>query len=444
MKKKLMFLLNLATVVCMLAPMVSIQAQRLYDEDRDKKAQEAVKLAEAINANSTFVNQLKNLETLSTRDVELYFKGAKRQMEFEINGFRTWGEVSKFVGAIEGKVKMEDFISEKEVKKIKDDLDLKTEDDPKFNKDCTSRKTDIGKDLCKAENELANLKKAVKKSEEEGDALEEELKTRLEKIDVVESLVDKAETYLNLGATKNETIKGLSAVFSNLSKSYVNYTSKLQEIKNQPKDELRLLLQRISVETLQLEADHWKTIAEIQLRRNNEQDDLRILVNEVRGKLKEICKCLPPTDNFEQEEITDTFFKAQKEVEKWKKAVVVAASENPSRVLSKEENECKITTGAGLPKKELVVYVFRALYSAAALAARGETPMRLTQLRLAQEEHRYSIQQSAIFARSYELALSTSAKRLARFYAGGIRPEKIAQLIYTAATVAVPAVIAGK
>jgi hypothetical protein len=70
--------------------------------------------------------------------------------------------------------------------------------------------------------------------------------------------------------------------------------------------------------------------------------------------------------------------------------------------------------------------------------------MKLASLRLAQEEHAYSIRQSAIVARGYELAIGSGTKRLARFYAGGLRPEKIAQLIYTAATVAIPAVIAGQ
>ena len=68
----------------------------------------------------------------------------------------------------------------------------------------------------------------------------------------------------------------------------------------------------------------------------------------------------------------------------------------------------------------------------------------LAELRLAQEEHRYSIRHSAVMARGYEVALSSGTKRLARYYAGGLKPDKIAQLIYTAATVAIPAVIAGK
>jgi hypothetical protein len=70
--------------------------------------------------------------------------------------------------------------------------------------------------------------------------------------------------------------------------------------------------------------------------------------------------------------------------------------------------------------------------------------MKLAELRLAQEEHRYSIRHSAIMARSYEVALTSGTKRLARYYAGGLKPEKIAQMVYSAATLAIPTVIAVK
>jgi len=47
-------------------------------------------------------------------------------------------------------------------------------------------------------------------------------------------------------------------------------------------------------------------------------------------------------------------------------------------------------------------------------------------------------------ARTYEVTLTSGTKRLSRFFAGGLKPEKVAELIYTAATVAIPTVIATK
>jgi hypothetical protein len=415
-------------------------AQRLHDEERDKQAQEALKLAEEITSKSSFENQLKNLDLLAKRDVELHFRGARRQMELEIRGFRTWADVSAFVTRVKTTLNATDFISPKLAKEINADLE----------KDCPDRTTELGRSTCTAEAELARLKKAVKDSEDRGKALDEELKTRLEKIGVVESLVERAKTFLKGDSPKNETIKGLSDVFINLSKTYVNYINKLDEINNQPRDDLRLLLQRIAVETLQLEADHWETVGEIQLRRVEEQKDLNRLVVDVEFRLAQIPKCIPPPPpgQLQTENITVTFGKAQKIVAAWRKAL--ADSESAGTPLPASAGVCSITKSdeptknKDLPKEDLVAYLFQTLHSAAALAARGQTPMRLAQLRLAQEEHRYSIRQSAVIARGYELTLSSGTKRLGRFYAGGLRPEKISQLIYTAATVAIPAVIAGK
>jgi hypothetical protein len=408
-----------------------VNAQRLHDEGRDKKAQEAAALAEEITSKSTFDKQLKNLDTMSKRDLDLYFQGAKRQMELQIRGFRTWGNVSAFAGIVKTTLSAPDFISDTDVQPVIDDLE----------KDCPARTTELGKAICDAENELAKLKKAVKDSEEQGKTLEEELKTRLEKIGVIESLVDKAETFLKSTSKNNQTIKELSDIFINLSKSYISYTNKLKEINNQPRDELRLILQRIAVETLQLEADHWKTVGEIKLRRAEEQKELSSTVTQFENRLKKIAgfsPCLQAGPNsltadellnrLKEERIPETFSK-----------IISLPAEPPADGRPK----C-IVDGKLRGKEELTTFIFQTLHLATSLAARGETPMKLASLRLAQEEHGYSIRQSAIIARGYELAIGSGTKRLAQFYAGGLRPEKIVQLIYTAATVAIPAVIAGK
>jgi hypothetical protein len=428
MKERSLFL-PIVTLLFIFAPTYGIQAQRLYDEGRDKKAQEAAKLAEEITSTSTFENQLKNLDTLSKRDVELYFSGAKRQMELQIRAFRTWGRVNAFVSTVKNTLNAEDFISDDDVTTINQDLKKKCPEGPAD----SQRTTDLGKAICAAQAELKNLKRAVKETEDQGKVLEEELKTRLEKIGEIESLVDKAETFLKSGSKNNETIKGLSEVFINLSKSYVNYTNKLAQIRNQPKDELRLLLQRVAVETLQLEADHWNTVGEIKLRRVEEQESLSSMVRDFENRLNKIAEFYPCLDASSQELSPDQRLNNLKE-------------ERIEVVFSKTiaiSTKCPVD-GKSRNKEELTTYLFQTLHVAASLAARGESPAKLAGLRLAQEEHRYSIRQSAVIARGYELAMSSGTTRLARYYAGGLKPEKIAQLIYTAATLAIPAVIAGK
>lgn len=415
-KKQLNSFFLIVFSICFSASFMN--AQRLYDEERDNQAQEAAKLAEEIINKSTFENQLKNLDTFAKRDFELHLKGAKRQMEYDINSFRTWGQINNFVNQAEITLNTSDFIDDDLTRKILADL----------NTDCSKdRQSSLGVEICEAKRQLKDLEAEVAKSEAQGKALEEELKSRLEKIDEIESLIEKAKTYFKSDSKKIQTAKDLTDVFINMSKSYVNFTNKIKTIRNQPQNELRLILNRIAVETLQVEADHWKTVGEIKLRRAEEQKDLFRLVKDYKFRFVQIAKCLNvSTDSLVNEKINLTFANAKK-----LPTCKITIFDDPDN----EET---------LPTEEIVGYLYNALYSASALASRGETPFKLAELRLAQEEHRYSIRQSAVIARGYEIILQSGTKRLQRYYAGGIKPEKIAQLIYSAATVAIPAVIAGK
>lgn len=205
MKVKTRFFPHVLMALLIAVSTVDTNAQRIHDEGRDKKAQEAAALAEEIISKSTFDKQLKNLDTLSKRDMDLYFQGAKRQMELQIRGFRTWGNVSSFVGTVENTLSAPDFISDSQVQAVLDDLE----------NDCPQRATELGKAICDAQAELINLKNAVEESKKQGKALQQELKSRLEKIGVVESLVEKAETFLKSGSKNNQTIKDLTDVFFN-------------------------------------------------------------------------------------------------------------------------------------------------------------------------------------------------------------------------------------
>jgi hypothetical protein len=418
MKPESRSLLIWAVLLFMLACADAARAQRLYDGSRDQEAQKAQQLADEITSKSNFDKQLQNLDRLAKHDFDMYFTGAKRQMDLDLRTFRTWRAVEVVTNKVKTTLNTEDFIPNDEARKIIADLQV----------DCSKeRTTDLGKAICKAQLELKNLNAAVKASEAQGKALEEELKSRLEKIAAIEALVNKAESFLKSNSKANLTIKGLSEVFINIANSYVNYVNKLATIKNQPKDELRLLLQRIAVESLQVEVDYWNRVGEIKLRRASEETDLEFLVRDVDYRLTQISKCLSvdmPT--LKAERVHMTFSRAL--------ALPMCRIEDP------EDSAKEIE----VPKDEIVAYLYQTLHSAAALAARGETPMKLADLRLAQEEHRLSIRHSAVMARSYEVAFGSGTKRLARFYAGGIKPAQIAQLIYSAATVAIPTVIAIK
>ncbi len=390
-----------------------VQGQRLHDAARDRESAKAAQLADEIISKSSFEKQLKNLDTLSKHALEIYFAGARRQMELDIRSLRTWGDVQALTERVQNTLLAEDFVSDVEVKANLDDLE----------RDCDGRTTELGKAICTAKAELGRLRRSVQASETEGKRLSQELKSRLEKIDAIDALVDKTTSFLDSGA--GVTINGLADVFLDLSRSYVNYINKLAAINNQPQDELRLLLQRIAVESLLVEVDHWQTVAEIKMRRSADQKDLFFLANvDLPARLRQISKCFSADMNIlNAEKIHVTFAKAR--------AMPACRIVNPEN--NDEETE--------LVKEEIAGYLFQTLHSAAALAARGETPMKLAELRLAEEEHRFSIRHSAVMARTYEVALTSGTRRLSRFYAGGLKPEKIAQLIQSAAAITIPTAI---
>lgn len=395
--------------------LATAHAQRLYDPARDAEAQKAAALAAEITSKASFEKQLRNLDVTEKHDFEAFFAGARRQMELDIRTFRTWGNVAKFTARVKKSLEAEDFIPNSQAKEIAADVA----------KPCPNRTSELGKAICTAKTRLQELQAAVDESKRRNELLDEELEDRLEKITTIQALVNGTESFLMSDSDGNETIEGLVEVFAKIATASVNFIDKLARIRNQPTDELQLLLQRTAVESLQLEVDHWKTIGAIKLRRAEEQKEIQILADDVDERLAEIAGCFAVSeDTLALERITQTFSKAM--------AITKCSV----------ANSAKPGTDVEIPREEILTYLLQTLHGATALAARGETPRRLAEIRLANEDHRFSIRHSAIVARGYEVALSSGTKRLARFYAGGIKPEKIAQLINTAATVAIPGVIA--
>lgn len=404
----------LALTLYVLTP--DAHAQRWYNEDRDQKARAAAKLAEEITSKSSFEAQLRNLDKFAERDIDVYFQGAERQMETSLNTLRTWKSVRKIVDRASETLQSSTFITAEEVQKAVDDLD----------KDCNARTTKLGQSVCDAKAELAAMKAAQADVAKVDDALQKELTARLEQIDAIESLVGQTKAFLKLDKQKSATIKELSTSFAGLAESFATFSIRMQQINKRTKDDLKFLLQRVAVETLQLEVDHWRTINEINIRRSAEEMDLNYVLVDVNSRIKQIEKCFALTsDQLKEREIRDTFTAALA-----LESCQIDDPQTPGQTIS--------MSGA-----QMVTYIFETLHGTAALAARGDTPLKLAELRQAHELHRFSIRKSLAVARGYEVLMRTGTDRLSRYYAGGLKPQQIAQLVYSAATLAIPGVIAG-
>ncbi len=404
----------LAALLCVFAP--GAHGQRWYNEERDQKAREAAKLAEEITNKSSFEAQLRNLDKFAERDFEVYFTGAERQMDLDLHTIRTWGSVMKIVTDTKKTLESSTFLKSDDVNIIVADL----------GKECPARTTPLGKSVCDAKAALQTLKDAHTKADAANEQLDEELKSRLENIDAIDDIVNQTKDFLTSDPAKRKTIKALSEAFAGLAKSFLTFNVRLQQINNDAQDDLKLLLQRIAVETLQLEVDHWKTLSEINIRRSAEETDLNFLAGDVEERLAQISQCFDLTPkNLAEQEIRTT---------------LTATVTKESCVISDPETPGQDKT---LNKNQIATDLYQTLHNVSALVARGKTPFKLAEKREAHELHRFSIRKSLVVARGYELVLRAGTDRLSRYYAGGLKPEQIAQLVYSAATLAIPGVIAG-
>jgi hypothetical protein len=403
----------LALCLCVFAP--GARGQRWYNEERDLKAREAAKIAEEITNKSSFEAQLRNLDKFAERDFEVYFTGAERQMELDLHTMRTWGSVTKIVNNTKTTLKSSKFLKTEDVNTIVADLA----------KDCP-RTTPLGISVCDAKAALQALKDAHTKADAANKELDEELKSRLENIDAIDDIVNQTKAFLTSDPAKKKTVKELSATFAGLAKSFLTFNVRLEQINRDAQDDLKLLLQRIAVETLQIEVDHWKTLSEINIRRSAEETDLNDLAGDLEDRLFRISQCfeLPP-QTLADEEI---------------RATLKATLTKDSCIISDPQKPEQFKT---LNKNQIATNLYQTLHNVTALVARGKTPFKLAEKREAHELHRFSIRKSLVVARGYELVLRAGTDRLSRYYASGLKPQQIAQLVYSAATLAIPGVIAG-
>ncbi len=471
--------------------------QRLYDPQRDAEAQAALKIVADLQSGSLFDKQLKNLGSLAKRDMEASLAAARVRMRADINSFTTWEDVNCVVGRVDNRISQVDDSPEitkklgelaKQIKtandafvelqretecKLKagfDDIDL--EKCPEAKPGVFARFFEQAGDVEDIEESIRLLSKSFAKHKNITDA-----------IDLAKDVIGRLETlYLNYTKRMN---------------AYNQLEGQLMDI--------RLQLKKVALQSLQLQAQHLKNTLKIRARREVEEADIISMIDDYeefsekygfRFDREAPPPCAPdeirasghralPTmtdENIEMdlrdlvakvkyaEETLDTqkMALAQLEVQELSKFQVAvnhasrAASSTPGSQQQAELGSAKqqlmersqaeslksarvrmesLTAAASAWRQQLSTKVF-ALHLAAAISARGEIPAKMATLRQNREDHAYSIRQSALMARAYQLTVAGGVKRLALYHQGGIKPSKIAELIHAAATVAIPAVIA--
>jgi tetratricopeptide (TPR) repeat protein len=269
-----------ATIILMAAFAVALishtgQAQRLYNKERDDQAQAALPLAQALKTGELFDKQLKNLASLAKKDFETEFFVTR----FQINAFTlnllTWENVHNQVCEVEALNSVEGIGP----KPAEIDAAL------------AELKASIGT----AKESLEAFKKSIKAKGEKNEGEEEKedtsvLATLFNSLGDLDSLNDFAEQVGKahpklVNAKTLEGLKQLQDITTTLKKVYDAYTEKVDGF-NKLGDqlgELRLVLKKVAIQSLQVDEEHWKNIASIRARRENERADVLALVSQYKG-----------------------------------------------------------------------------------------------------------------------------------------------------------------
>jgi ElaB/YqjD/DUF883 family membrane-anchored ribosome-binding protein len=389
MVRKTVALLSLVGCVSLALP---AHAQHLYNKERDDLAQEAQKLAEELETASVFDKQLKNLGLLSKQDVAIHFLGARRATRAAIDRLTTWKDVGTVVDRVGLVVAAPATISADDAAEARKQLEGKIKE---------------------ARDALEALKKAAVAPD---DPAVSGLLDHLGDLKSLQDYFDKIATKLPSGTLPASLIdenKELGAALGRLTELYKRSTERLQAIRKLSADleALKVPLQTVVLQTLLVDEEHWKNVGAINARRQAEQSEVVELLSDFGARTKRLGLRKDP------------------------------AQPSP---LSDEAITVTVTRLIEADDREAIADVFLTLYVATALVARGATPGQLAELRLAQEEHRYSIRRSTAVARAYEVTISTGTKRLALYHKGGIKPELVAQVVQAIATLAIPPAIMAK
>lgn len=254
---------------------VSTPAQRLYNKERDEQAQAALPLAQALKTGELFERQLKNLSSLAKKDFDTEFLVTR----FQINAFTLnmlkWDDAHTQVCQVE--------LINTEPGIIPAPTEVQTALD------------ELKKSIEKAQEALEAFKQSVKKNEDNAENEDDSsiLASLFNNLGDLQTLTDFAEqisgAHPDLISTK--TVAGLKAIqeiAETLKTVYDAYTEKVKKF-NELKDELaemRIILKKVAIQSLQVDEDHWKHIASIRARRENERANVLAMISEYKGIVK--------------------------------------------------------------------------------------------------------------------------------------------------------------
>jgi hypothetical protein len=381
-------------VWALLAPL-AVNAQFLYNAARDAKGQQAVTQAKEVTNGQVFDQMIENLDRLSKASGDRFFNDAERQMRANLAFFRTWGNIRMFATGLEQRLRV-DLPGDATPAQVKDAV-ARVEVQTKDAQDALKTLQQAAKDRFKAPADLALIGTWFAQLGQLSDLLGFVEKFKQVQNGVPPGFLDAADEAASLAA-------GLGNMYKDF-KVAVARTPDMVVLQTQ-------------VQLLMVNEDHLKQMARIIAQRESDLQDTRVLLRQVDTEIRYIIDTAMVNP---AEEISKSI------------ADRATAPDTCPRLADRSPNDTSVPC-----VRAAMLFV---LYNAAALAARDTIPNRLASLRLADEERRYSIRESAVAARSYETLISTGVDRLANYYKGGLQPATLAQIATALATLGlIPAV----
>jgi hypothetical protein len=379
---------------------------RLYDKSRDDQSQKALTLSEGIASGQLFNKQLNNLTALSAYSLDRVFTSAHRQMMADLDVLFTWSDVAALAENFERTVRGGGLAGPAESAAAKTKLEA-------------------------VQNDLKDASEAVQKARDE--KKDPRVIQFLERVGDPGAVFNFADSLRGkVGVSKADLLTAQEAVglLGRLAQVYRDFQTATASAPTAAD-----AVHEAKVKLLQAEAEHLHNVIQISARREAELSDALQIAASLKAGLEciEHGRAQPDADCPIR---SDRAFKPDEQIEVSLRRVLQTAKGARQRADENQDAAAQARLeDEAWREKQIVATLLYSLYNASAIASHGETPVRLADLRAAQEEHRYAIRQNAILAHSYETVIASGVQRLALYYKGGVKPEVIAQIVQALATV---------
>jgi hypothetical protein len=348
----------------------------LYNQDLDKKSQDAEAAAKMISSDSVTTTEIANLAIIETQQLNTALDASLNTMRLQIQSFDRWSSVYLAMGDVSTAIQ-----TLKAVTPLTAEL--------------SQRQTAIHISAAELKMTVAARQNPAKTGPAATTAFADQVVAHIEDVNDLLILAKGIPGLGNVAGPKavNEVEGGLKEL-DDLLKSARGAIQAAKSVSVDPHS-LMPSQDELMLSVLAAETDSLKERIAIRALAELDTGDVLALVDDTKALLENIDDCVRPCA-------------AQK--------------------LAKSDRLVAATLAEGdIHRKEQLL---TPLYQAAAVAAQHQTPATLALIRDSIAWRRFELRRNAIYNGAYEQALQVAGQRLSAYYATGLKSSQIAQFLY--------------